>query len=87
MIKIAREQEIRVICMDVDPDYYLGNSQTDPLVVGTRNLVWANQIPRVGRGLAFGGLAHFEWNPGTRVQDFLTDKISPSEMAIVSFDK
>jgi len=85
LVKIARERKIRVIAMDVDSDYYLGHSQTDTLVIGTRNLVWANQIPQEGRGLIFGGLAHFEWNPGIRVQDFLADKIPPSEMGIVNF--
>jgi hypothetical protein len=88
LLEIARAHKVQVIAMDVRLDYYMENLQMEPLVVGTRNLVWANTIPQDPnkRGLIFGGLAHFEWNEGVRVQDFLLDSIPATDMAIVDFN-
>lgn len=41
-----------------------------------RNLWWANALPKDGRGIVFGGSAHFDAAQPVNVQDFLQAKVS-----------
>lgn len=70
-----KNKNFRVYGINNESEYYFSNykwHETGRLVIGTRNLIWANSIPREGRGIIFGGWLHFLHPIGYfRVQDFL----------------
>lgn len=74
LLELCRKHKVQVRAMDVTSEYYGQNPQKAKLIVGTRNLVWSDQIPDKGKGVIFGGWAHFNWNPGIKVQDFLSER-------------
>ena len=86
ILELAKKERVQVYAIDTDLDYYAMNPQQDPLIVGTRNKVWADSVPKSGKGIMFGGLAHFHWNKGIAVQDFLAERRSYKEMIMVDFD-
>ena len=83
ILKSCKKNKIQVKAMDVDSNYYRKNLRSNDLVIGTRNLAWANQVPENGNGIVFGGRAHFEMDAGINVQDFLVDK--RKDISIVKF--
>jgi hypothetical protein len=78
LIELCRQQGIRVIGMESgDKSYVLWGHGETPFGVGVRNVIWAKTIPTIGKGVVFGGSAHFidPLNPqkNSHVQDFIQE--------------
>ncbi|WP_394848483.1 ChaN family lipoprotein [Pendulispora brunnea] len=77
LLDICRQRKIRVHGMDIEPAYSLWGHGETPFGSMVRNLYWVASLPPSGRGVLFGGSAHFYGNslvlghPLLFVQDFL----------------
>ena len=71
VLELARDLGKGAYALDAGVDYMMFRYSEFPLGATTRNVIWADQLPRDGRGVVFGGSAHFNLGePGT-FQDFL----------------
>ena len=71
ILSLARESGKGAYALDADLDYMFFRYSEFPLGSTTRNVVWADQLPREGRGLLFGGSAHMILGQKGTVQDFI----------------
>lgn len=85
LLLLCRKRKIRVVALDSIAPYSTASQKVTPLTIGTRNLIWAEHIPDEGRGIVFGGEAHFTRNKKVRVQDFLLDRNSERTIQRLSF--
>lgn len=76
LAEAAHDNGTRVIGIEASSIEYIffrfGETQFGAAV---RNLWWANALPKEGRGIVFGGSAHFDAGQPVNVQDFLTTKV------------
>lgn len=88
MLLECRERDMRLIGLNCERDYVLINYDTRervPWIMGGENSLWAERVPKEGRGIVFGGLMHFTRFPGVRVQDFLADLQPNRNIVMASF--
>ncbi|MCE9625320.1 MAG: hypothetical protein K8R69_07720 [Deltaproteobacteria bacterium] len=85
LLVLCRKRKIRVVALDSVATYSATSQTLSPLTVGTRNRVWAEHIPEEGRGIVYGGEAHFTRDRKARVQDFLLDQNSDRTIQRLSF--
>lgn len=81
----CKRSGVRVYGMDCSSEYHMQSPMSDKLVVGTRNLIWAKQVPTKGKGIVFGGYAHFQGADGIQVQDFLRARFPKRSMEMIDF--
>ncbi|MFO1464068.1 MAG: hypothetical protein U1F66_09830 [bacterium] len=86
LLLLCRERKIRVIGLDAMGYYSFASRRFAPLTIGARNAVWAKQIPTRGRGIVFGGQAHYTSFRKARVQDFLWDIVPKRTVQLLSFE-
>ena len=78
LIDVCRRRNIHVFGMDIDLLYDLFGHGETPFGGMIRNSFWSQALPTSGRGVLFGGSAHFEGtnliqgHPPLFVQDFLS---------------
>jgi hypothetical protein len=65
LIRWARGHGVRVIALDAVGEYTLYRYGEFPLGSTVRNMVWADAVPLSGKGVIFGGSAHFVPLPAT----------------------
>ena len=70
LIELARELRKPVYALDTNLEYVFFRYGEFPLGATARNVIWAEQLPRSGRGLVFGGSGHMARMPGN-VQYFV----------------
>ena len=87
LLLLCRKKGLRVVALDAKAYYSSASQKFAPLTIGTRNLLWAKAVPAKGRGIVFGGQAHFTANPKARVQDFLLEQNSKRSIYLLSFSK
>lgn len=73
LVKWARAHRVKVYALDAVPEYTLFRYGEFPLGATTRNIVWAETVPLLGRGVVYGGSAHFVPLPATprTFQDYM----------------
>jgi len=77
LLDVCRTRKIRAHGMDIDRFYDLWGHGETPFGAMVRNSFWVAGLPPSGRGVVFGGSAHFRGNatvggrPTLFVQDFL----------------
>jgi hypothetical protein len=73
LVKWARAHRVKVYALDAVPEYTLFRYGEFPLGSTTRNIVWADTVPLVGKGVVYGGSAHFVPLPATpfTFQDYI----------------
>lgn len=77
LLKMAREMGKGAYAMDPGDEYIMFRYGEFPLGLASRNLVWTEQIPKDGRGLAFGGSGHMNLGRKGTVQYFIK-KFNPN---------
>ncbi len=86
LLLLCRKRKIRVVGIDAMGYYSFASQRLAPLTIGARNSVWAKHIPVRGRGIVFGGQAHFTSFRKARVQDFLWEISPKRSVRLLSFD-
>lgn len=73
LVKWARAHQVKVYALDALPEYTLFRYGEFPLGATTRNIVWAEAVPLDGKGVVYGGSAHFVPLPATpwTFQDYI----------------
>ena len=59
IVKWARAHKVKVYALDAVGEYTLFRYGEFPLGATTRNIVWAEAVPLKGKGVIYGGSAHF----------------------------
>ena len=77
LLKMAREMGKEAYAMDAGDEYILFRYGEFPLGLASRNVVWSEQIPKEGRGLAYGGSSHMIRGQKGTVQYFIK-KFNPN---------
>ena len=71
-IDIVRQKKGRVYGLDLDNiNFILFRYGESSFGASVRSLNWANSVPTKGKGIVFGGSAHFTSDKPINVQDFL----------------
>jgi hypothetical protein len=71
-IDMVRRKGGRIYGLDLDStDFLFFRYGETEFGAAVRNINWAESVPVTGRGILFGGSAHFNLNRSTNVQDFL----------------
>ena len=84
-VDLMRQKKGRVYGLDFDtPEFFLFRYGESNFGASVRNLNWAASVPTKGRGIIFGGSAHFTMNRSANVQDFLV--IRDKNVALFSID-
>ncbi|HOW86716.1 MAG TPA: hypothetical protein P5119_12705 [Candidatus Aminicenantes bacterium] len=65
IVKWARAHKVRLYALDSEGEYTLFRYGEFPLGATTRNIVWAEVVPLGGKGVVYGGSAHFVPLPAT----------------------
>lgn len=97
VLDLCKARGIPVIALDVAYAYGQATNHAALLIHGTRNLFWAERLPTAGRGIVFGGQAHFQsdlthpgmsaqhgYYRGLRVQDFYAERYT-GPLAIIDW--
>lgn len=72
MVEAARAQGMRVIGIErATLPFLLFRYGETKFGGAVRSLEWAKTLPRTGRGIVFGGSAHFSADDAGNVQDFV----------------
>lgn len=77
LLEVCRTRKLRAYGLDIDRLYDLWGHGETPFGSMVRNSFWADALPKTGRGVIFGGSAHFRGTasvggrPLLFVQDFL----------------
>jgi hypothetical protein len=72
LVEFARKRGARVIGMENVPSaFFFFRYGETPFGAAVRNVRWAETLPIAGRGVVFGGSAHFTEPGGANVQDFI----------------
>jgi hypothetical protein len=81
----ARKHKIPVYALDAPADYNMFRYGEFPLGATTRNLIWVAAVPASGKGVVYGGSAHFVPLPATpyTFQDYLKRRDSSVETFLV----
>lgn len=85
LMSVLRNRKIKVYAMEKTDEMFLlfrnGESEFGGAV---RSAVWAETVPVHGRGVVFGGSAHFTDCRGVNFQDFYHDRAPGQEIVIVN---
>lgn len=74
-MRLMRSNKSRVYGLEgVSLDYIIWRYGETPFGGAVRSYVWAKQVPTSGRGIVFGGSAHFTSDQPVNFQDFLKDR-------------
>lgn len=87
LLWLCRKRGLRVVALDAKAYYSTASQKLAPLTIATRNALWAKAVPPKGRGIVFGGQAHFLANRKARVQDFLREQNSKRHLQLLNFSK
>jgi hypothetical protein len=88
LLLLCRKRGIKVVALDAPITYTTtADPKHSPLSIGTRNRLWAENIPAKGRGIVYGGQFHFTGYAKVRVQDFLWEKNAKRKIQLVQFGK
>ncbi len=84
LLELMRTKHKRIIGLEGVPleYFFFGAGEVDGAGGAARNVLWARQIPASGRGILFGGSAHFTSTWPANFQDFLA--ISHPQLEILS---
>jgi hypothetical protein len=76
LVQWARRHKMPVYALDAVADYNLFRYGEFPLGATTRNIIWAEVLPARGKGVVYGGSAHFVALPATpfTFQDYMKRK-------------
>ena len=85
LVQWARRHRMPVYALDAVGDYNLFRYGEFPLGATTRNIIWAEVLPAKGKGVIYGGSAHFVPLPATpfTFQDYMKRKDSRIELFLV----
>lgn len=87
LVEAAKKTGKKLIFMDASRNYMRGWSVTDRTHFFTRNKVWSEKIPEKGRGVVFGGAAHFYVDSNMNVQDFLRASTPDRPIYLLNFSE
>lgn len=75
IMRIMKVNKSRVYGLEGVPlDYIIWRYGETPFGGAVRSYVWSMQVPTAGRGIVFGGSAHFSSDKPINFQDFLKDR-------------
>jgi hypothetical protein len=75
VVQLMRANKSRVYGLEgVSLDYIIWRYGETPFGGAVRSYVWSKQVPTSGRGIVFGGSAHFTSDNPENFQDFLKDR-------------
>ncbi len=85
LVQWARRHKMPVYALDAVGDYNLFRYGEFPLGATTRNLIWADILPATGKGVVYGGSAHFVPLPATpyTFQDYMKRKDPGIELYLI----
>lgn len=86
LMTLLRQKGIKVYAMEESNEMFLlfrnGETQFGGAV---RSALWANHLPTNGRGLVFGGSAHFTSKKGINFQDFYNKRAPEQKLVICNY--
>lgn len=85
IVRWARLHKVRVYALDAPWEYTLFRYGEFPLGATVRNMIWAEVVPLKGKGLIYGGSAHFVALPTTpfTFQDYIKRRHPQTRLFLV----